>query len=107
MNRQVAFVGDVHGNVDALRSLWGQSEVSEASRVVFMGDYSNKGPDSAAVVAQLVEYSASRHAVLRGNNELALLDALRTRSLTAFLKMGGATGSQRSIRNVQPARLPE
>jgi len=99
VNGHVAFVGDVHGNVDALRGLWGQPEVSDASRVVYMGDYLNKGPDSAAVIEQLIEYSRSGRAVLlRGNHESALLDALQTRTLTAFLKMGGAATIQSYVR---------
>lgn len=99
MSASIAFVGDVHGNLDALQGMSSQPELSDASQVVYMGDYLNKGPDSAAVVEQLIEYSASgRVLLLRGNHESALLDALDTRSLTAFLKMGGAATIRSYVR---------
>jgi serine/threonine protein phosphatase 1 len=99
MNGSIGFVGDVHGNVEALRGLWGELQLSDASQVVYMGDYINKGPDSAAVIEQLIEYSASgRVVLLRGNHELALLDALESRSLAAFLKMGGAATIRSYVR---------
>lgn len=58
---------------------------------VFLGDYINKGPQSAAVMNALLSFAHAGHAtLLAGNHEAALLEALATSDLTAFLKMGGA-----------------
>ena len=59
--------------------------------MVFLGDYINKGPQSAEVMKELVALSgAGRATLLAGNHEEALLDAFDSEDLMAFLKMGGA-----------------
>jgi serine/threonine protein phosphatase 1 len=58
---------------------------------VLLGDYINKGPESAEVMHELVTHSRAGHAtLLAGNHEQALIKALDTSDLGAFLKMGGA-----------------
>ncbi|MBQ0901312.1 metallophosphoesterase [Micromonospora sp. U21] len=91
MNVEVAFVGDVHGNVDALRGLCDLLSSRGGPHMVFLGDYINKGPDSAAVMRELLEQSRTgRATLLAGNHESVLLEAFKTEDLAAFLKMGGA-----------------
>lgn len=91
MTSDLAFVGDVHGNLDALRGLWIALAARGKPHAVFLGDYINKGPKSAGVMQELVGYAQSgRATLLAGNHEEALLDALETSDISAFLKMGGA-----------------
>jgi serine/threonine protein phosphatase 1 len=91
VNVEVAFVGDVHGNVGALRGLCDLLTSRGGPHMVFLGDYINKGPESAAVMRELLEYSRTgRATLLAGNHESTLLEALETEDLAAFLKMGGA-----------------
>jgi len=87
----VAFVGDVHGNLSALQGLCDALAARGRPHMVFLGDYINKGPASAEVMHELLAYSrAGRATLLAGNHETALLDALETENLAAFLKVGGA-----------------
>lgn len=59
--------------------------------MVFLGDYINKGPQSAEVMEELVAISGSgRATLLAGNHEEALLEAFDSQDLMTFLKMGGA-----------------
>jgi serine/threonine protein phosphatase 1 len=91
MSIQLAFVGDVHGNLPALRGLWSDLVHRQVRHVVFLGDYLNKGPQTAEVLQQLISYSKSgRATLLAGNHETALIDALDRRDLSGFLKIGGA-----------------
>ncbi len=91
MSVEMAFVGDVHGNLSALRGLWAALVARGAPHVVFLGDYINKGPQSAEVMRELLGYSRTgRATLLLGNHEQALLEAIDTNDLGAFLKMGGA-----------------
>jgi serine/threonine protein phosphatase 1 len=91
VSAEIAFVGDVHGNLRALRGLWDVLAARGAPHAVFLGDYINRGAQSAEVMRELLSYSrAGRATLLRGNHEAALLDALDTGDLTAFLKMGGS-----------------
>lgn len=102
MSAEFAFVGDIHGNLSALRGLRDVLTARGGPHAIFLGDYINKGAQSAEVVEELLAYSGSGHVtLLRGNHEAALLDALDTGDLTAFLKMGGAM----TIRSYVGARV--
>ncbi|MBL6275412.1 metallophosphoesterase [Micromonospora fiedleri] len=91
MNVEVAFVGDVHGNVNALRGLCDLLTSRGGPHMVFLGDYINKGSESAAVMRELLEQSRNgRATLLAGNHESVLREAFEAENLTAFLKMGGA-----------------
>lgn len=91
MSSETAFIGDVHGNLVALRALWDALVARGGPHVVLLGDYINKGPRSADVLNELVAHSRTgRATLLAGNHEQALVDALDTNDLGAFLKMGGA-----------------
>ncbi|GAA1024196.1 hypothetical protein Aple_097560 [Acrocarpospora pleiomorpha] len=91
MSAEIAFVGDIHGNLSALRGLCDVLAARGEPHAIFLGDYINKGSQSAEVMEELLAYSSSgRATLLQGNHEAALLDALDTEDLTAFLKMGGA-----------------
>lgn len=67
----VYVVGDVHGCIDELRTLWDRLDPTPREMVVFVGDLIRKGPASTDVV----EFVASRpNAVsVRGNNETKVL----------------------------------
>lgn len=91
MSIDLAFVGDIHGNLHALRGIWNALLRRDVQHVVFLGDYINKGPRSANVLGELILLSQTgRATLLAGNHETALLDALERQDLSAFLKMGGA-----------------
>ena len=108
-NNKLAFVGDVHGNLHALQGLWDALSALRVPHVVFLGDYINKGADSAAVLAELVILSQTgRVTLLAGNHEIALIDALDRGDLGGFLKMGGAATIRSYIRgDVGPDVLAE
>lgn len=91
MNDQIAFIGDVHGNFDALRGVLDALASTGPSHMVFLGDYLNKGPRSADVLDLLLtQQRVGSATLLAGNHETALLAALDTNDITSFLKMGGA-----------------
>ena len=91
MTDELAFVGDIHGNILALETMYARLIEKHVDEMVFLGDYINKGPESARVVELLVELeSTTRVTVLLGNHEELLLRALDTGDLAPFLKAGGA-----------------
>jgi serine/threonine protein phosphatase 1 len=88
---EIAFVGDVHGTLGALRGLCDALTARGGPHMVFLGDYVNKGAQSAEVMQELIARSrAGQATLLAGNHEVALLAALDSGDLTTFLKMGGA-----------------
>lgn len=71
-------IGDIHGEIDALRQLLDHLNHDSASgpprKLVFIGDLCDRGPDSVAVI-QLVRdlVSQGRAYVILGNHEINLL----------------------------------
>lgn len=109
MTDKFAFVGDVHGNLDATIGMLTALAAHGSPHVVFLGDYINKGPQPAGVLKLLLEEQRHGHVkLLAGNHEIALLSALDTGDLTALLKMGGATTIRSYLRRpVRPDVLAD
>ena len=92
-------VGDIHGRLDLLISIeeviaddLAKSNAGKAI-VCYLGDYIDRGPQSAQVVDQLLQNSSLGAAkiFLRGNHEDRLLDFLSdpASNAAAFLSLGG------------------
>jgi Calcineurin-like phosphoesterase len=88
-------VGDIHGERDMLRELLARLPLVPGDRVVFVGDYVDRGPDSKGVVDELIAFS-QRHVCefLLGNHESMFLDFLGWQGSEyfggdAFLMNGG------------------
>jgi serine/threonine protein phosphatase 1 len=89
--RPTAIVGDIHGDagrlLPALRAL-----LPDGRRLVFVGDYINRGRRSREVLdilADLREDSPEDMILLRGNHEAALLRWLKDGDHRSFLQHGG------------------
>ena len=105
VGRRVYAVGDVHGCLDALRAI--HAAIAEDLRarpvarasLVHLGDYIDRGPDSAGVLALLSSGEApagiSETINLRGNHEDLFLAAFEQRTEQAvalwLMNGGGAT----------------
>jgi serine/threonine protein phosphatase 1 len=91
MTTQTAFIGDVHGSLRPLLRILDELNSRHVGHAVFLGDYLNKGQESAQVLEHLIAISESGSVtLLQGNHESAFLDAIETSDLRPFLKMGGA-----------------
>jgi len=78
MSRYV--IGDIHGCVDELRRLVEALPLRSGDSLIFLGDYIDRGPDSAGVVAYLIalqsELRKVRFVFLKGNHEDMFLSYL-------------------------------
>lgn len=89
--QHTVLVGDIHGQLSKLESLWEQlhchlgNERFSAARIVFLGDYVDRGPDSRGVIEWLSSLNSRQpgqeHIFLAGNHDFGM---------TAFLGLGGA-----------------
>lgn len=75
-------IGDVHGEIDALRQLTGKLGYDEHGRhpedrrLVFVGDLGDRGPDSPAVIRRVRDLAAQGRAqAVLGNHDLNALQA--------------------------------
>ncbi len=109
-------IGDIHGSLDKLKSLV-EACLEHADgrdmRLVFLGDYIDRGPDSAGVVRLLMSLQLElqeRLIALKGNHEawaLALLDG--EAEVSTWLRNGGgetlASYAAKDIGDLPPAHL--
>ena len=77
MNRTLA-IGDVHGCYDAVRALLVYARVDARDRIVWLGDYVDRGPDSAKVIEFFLGLPEQSNIFLRGNHEIMMENALRS-----------------------------
>lgn len=94
MTESCAFIGDIHGNIQALDGLLGILKPLRPELMVFLGDYVNRGPASRSVIERLLELreeAGQQVVTLAGNHELAMLDCIKNGAVARFLKMGGAS----------------
>ena len=97
MPEAVYAIGDVHGQLELLRALEaaiaGDAEdVPGEKWMVLLGDFVDRGPDSARVLDYLASPPAPgfTRLCLAGNHEIMMLDALEgRRSLQRWLELGG------------------
>jgi serine/threonine protein phosphatase 1 len=90
-------IGDIHGSLDKLRALFARCEAHAAGRpmkLVFLGDYTDRGPESFGVIDFLRVLQKRRGddiVTLMGNHEdmaLAVIDG--ESSAGSWLSQGGA-----------------
>jgi serine/threonine protein phosphatase 1 len=90
-------IGDIHGRSDLLKEIFTAIDADTArsptSRPieVFLGDYIDRGPQSAQTLDLLIDRSHRRETVfLKGNHEVFLLEALRDpKKLEDWRQFGG------------------
>jgi len=94
-------IGDVHGCSNCLKELLGKLPLTKGTKLIFLGDYIDRGPDSKGVIETLLELSKSYDCVfLRGNHEQMMLDYLLKGENLDLWMMNGAGATLRSYGGV-------
>lgn len=97
-NKRVYAVGDIHGRLDLLEEMLekitdDRHSFSGECEIIFLGDYINRGPESAQVLTCLSSLSrrSTMYRFLMGNHEEIFLRILNqnTDIFKLFLHMGG------------------
>ena len=111
-NLRIYAVGDIHGRADLLAQLLemiAQDDASRAhatSRLVFLGDYIDRGPDSHGVVEILLHGLPEgwQCDFLMGNHERMMMDALAdVEALPLWIANGGAAAVKSYVRAARTA----
>ena len=77
MSARLIAIGDVHGCRAALDTVLAAIDPSPGDRIVTLGDYIDRGPDSRGVIERLLELGEQCELIsLRGNHEEMLLGGL-------------------------------
>lgn len=91
-------IGDVHGRLDLLTAMHRRIEAELSQRpstdwrVIHLGDYVDRGPDSRGVIDFLIDAQRRdpRHLMLAGNHDLGFLDFLDVPDPDGlFMRYGG------------------
>ena len=105
-------IGDIHGCAALLDTLLERIAVHAGDRphkLVFLGDYIDRGPDSAAVlrtVSRLAWAEPERVTCLMGNHERMLLDAIQTEAAAAHWMYNGGEATMDSFGARDLAGIP-
>jgi calcineurin-like phosphoesterase family protein len=104
-------IGDVHGCVGKLQRLLARCERhadGRPHRLVFVGDYIDRGPDSRGVLTLLMQAQRERPGeviCLRGNHEALMLEAIGTGDPILWF-MNGAAQTLASYGIEDPSHVP-
>jgi calcineurin-like phosphoesterase family protein len=100
-------IGDIHGCLQSLERLLHKIKPRPEDRVVFIGDYIDRGPHSREVVELLLQLT-DRPIFLLGNHEKMLLDYLAGGDSSLYLLNGGLATIESyggDPANIPPAHL--
>jgi serine/threonine protein phosphatase 1 len=84
-------IGDIHGCSRALAALLDAADPEPDDRLITLGDYVDRGPDSRGVLELLSRlHAVGRLVALRGNHDVMMIEArLGGESLKTWLACGG------------------
>jgi serine/threonine protein phosphatase 1 len=108
MAERTIAIGDIHGDLSHLEKLFGRlPRLDAGDTLVFLGDYVDRGPDSAGVVEfvrrRILDLTPARLIALRGSHEDAWLRVRREGWFDFILPIGnGCLASLRSFTGGPP-----
>jgi serine/threonine protein phosphatase 1 len=70
-------IGDIHGCLKPLQALIAELHLTPNDRLIFLGDYIDRGPDSKGVIDYLINLQEHQDCIfLLGNHEVLMMDYL-------------------------------
>ncbi len=106
MGRTIA-IGDVHGCDQALQALLEAVKPERQDLVVGLGDYVDRGQNSAAVIDQLIDLlPRCKFIPLIGNHEIMMFQGLSSRAEYQFWMQHGGTSTVMSYGG-DPGKIPQ
>ena len=84
-------IGDIHGSLKALKTIFKQGLIKSDDTVVFLGDYVNRGPNSKGVFDWLIKRKEEfNFEFILGNHDIMMLNARNSpKKIGEWLKSGG------------------
>ena len=100
-------IGDIHGCLNTFDQLWSELQPSPDDRIVFVGDYVDRGPRSRGVIDRMIELRDTHQCVfLRGNHERFMVDYIQNGSLSLWNQNGGLATLRSYDGNHRGADIP-
>lgn len=78
MIKQTWVVGDLHGELDKLKNCLSQVPLNKEDRIVFLGDYVDRGPDVYGVIEYLLKLKESYECIfILGNHDECWFNSMK------------------------------
>jgi serine/threonine protein phosphatase 1 len=104
-------LGDIHGCFDALQAVTAAARLTDDDRLITLGDYIDRGPNSRAVldwvIARLKRVERGRMIPLRGNHELMMAQSHDEATCDMWLSCGGKAALASYGSPLQPGTLAD
>lgn len=95
-------IGDIHGCYEQLRKLIDKIPLSTSDKLIFLGDYIDRGPSSKEVIEFLTQLSKNYECIfIRGNHEQMLLDYVQRGMNLQLWYFNGAGATLRSYGGIE------
>jgi serine/threonine protein phosphatase 1 len=101
-------IGDIHGHAAKLSALlrviqrWGaEHAATKETQLVFLGDYIDRGPQSAEVLQKVRELQAAGAVCLRGNHEDLMIKSVESKLDRQNFLINGGGETCRSLGTVE------
>ena len=100
MNKRIIIIGDVHGCADTLKNLITKIQPTSKDKIIMLGDYFDRGPNSAEVFKYLKTMDSVWNCTfLRGNHEQLMIDAFWKGNKYLWYANGGHKTEEDFIKN--------
>lgn len=94
MNKRIFVIGDIHGCFIAMKELIeNQIQLSKDDKLIFLGDYIDRGPDSKKVLDYIMDLQNNDYDIitLRGNHESMFINAWYNENLISKWILNGGS----------------
>lgn len=94
-------IGDIHGCLDPLKDLLKEINPSAEDKLIFIGDYIDRGPNSRGVIDFLIALSVNKNCVfIRGNHEQMMMDYFADKPEGKIWSMNGMDATLESYGSI-------
>lgn len=93
-------IGDIHGEIEQLKTIIEKISYDPAAdKLIFLGDYVDRGADSYQVYKYIRELNDGKNIFLRGNHEEMMIDAVLNENKAELWYHNGGLKTERSFPN--------
>ncbi len=102
-------IGDIHGCINPFNDLLEKICLSKEDKLVLLGDYIDRGPDSKAVLDKIIDLKDKGFDItpLLGNHEMMLLRSIENPKFQKMWRLNGGETSLQSFNCSNPIEIPE
>jgi|TARA_R110002110_G_C13377487_1_gene710789 serine/threonine protein phosphatase 1 len=93
--KKIIAIGDIHGEVYKLKTLFAKISIKEDDTVIFLGDYIDRGRYSKQVIDFIIDLKTKCNVItLEGNHEMMAKEARDVRDVNMYLSWGRNGGGE-------------